>query len=393
MKRPESPLWFRLARRRSAAFTVLAISVLALVVAGCGSSGSSTSESTSGGGENTSSSGGGEESGGEQLKIAWLYYGPKEDKGWSTALSAAEAAVGEAFPENVENVNAENVPYSDQVTQITEQFITQGANVVVDAGGFGELFTKACAKYPDVKCIEVSPQGQLPPNTLGWSPQYWAAEYVAGVAAGLSTESGTTGYIMPYELPLAKGPMNSFALGCQSTDPQCKTRFVITNDYYNPPKENQAANTLIDAGSDVIRAWLNDQAFCTAAEGRNVKAIGEFTDAAAACPQSTITSVTMNFAPFFEEEVQAMIDGTFEAEPLKILPVEGVIELGEWGPGVSDEVKTKTEQALEELGSGKLNPWTGPIKDDSGQVKVPKGETLSQKFIYNEWDWYVNGIQ
>lgn len=385
MKHPEAPLWFGTARRRGTALAALGLAAVALALAGCGSS--SSSSSTTGGG------GGGGEGSGKHLKIAWLYYGPKQDKGWSTALSAAEEAVGEKFAGEVENVNAENVPYSDQVTQIAEQFMAQGAEVIVDTGGFGELFTKACATHPEVSCIEVSPQGKIPSNTLGWSPQYWAAEYVAGVAAGLTSESGTTGYVMPYEVPLAKGPMNSFALGCQSTNPGCTTRFVVTNDYYNPPKENQAANTLIDAGSDVIRAWLNDQAFCTAAEGRGVKAIGEFTDASEACPKSTITSVTMNFAPFFEEQVEALLAGTFKPEQLKILPVEGVIGLGKWGPGIPNSTKEKTEAALEELASGKLNPWTGPITDQNGQVKVPKGETLSQKFIYNEWDWFVKGIQ
>jgi basic membrane protein A and related proteins len=143
----------------------------------------------------------------------------------------------------------------------------------------------------------------------------------------------------------------------------------------------------------VIRAWLNDQAFCTTAEGRGVRAIGEFTDASSECPKSTVTSLTMNFAPFFEETVGDILEGNFKPEQLKILPVKGVIEIGEWGPEVSNETKQQTEQALEELGSGKLYPWEGPIEDQNGQVKVKKGEKLSQKFIYNEWEWFVNGVQ
>lgn len=386
MKRVFGSPSFTARRGRRAIAAALLVCLGALALAACGSS-----ESSSGGSSSGSSGGGG--GGDSHLKIAWLYYGPKEDKGWSTAISAAEEAVAEKFGDQVENVNAENVPYSDQVAQIAEQFMTQGANVIVDAGGFGELFTKACAAHPEVTCVEVSPQGKLPSNTLGWTPQYWAAEYIAGVAAGLTTKSDTAGYVMPYEVPLAKGPINSFALGCQKENPSCETRFVVTNDYYNPPKENQATNTLVDAGSDVIRAWLNDQAFCTTAEGRNVKAIGEFTDASVECPQSTVTSVTMDFAPFFEEEVGKLLDGSFKAVPLKVLPVEGVLGLGKWGPGIPADVKQKTEAALDELASGKLNPWTGPIKDQNGQVKVPSGEELSQKFIYNEWDWYVDGIK
>lgn len=373
---------------KGAVFLALSI-VLAVAVAACGGGGSSSGGSTGGGG------GGGEEEGGggEHLKIAWIYSGPKQDGGWSEAISRGEEAVEEKFGSKVENLDAESVPYSDQVTQVAEQFIAQGANIIMDTNGYGELFTKACEAHPEVTCIQVSPQGQLPENTLGWSPQFWSSEYIAGMAAGLATESNTVGYVMPYEVPLAKGPMNSFAMGCLASNPSCNTRFVVTNDYYNPPKENQAANTLIDAGADVIRAWLNDQAFCTTAEGRGVRAVGEFTDLSTKCPKSAVTTLTMNFAPFFTEQVEAVFNGTFKQENLHILPVKGVIELGEWGPGISTADKQKVETALEELGNGKLYPWTGPISDQEGQVKIPSGKKLTEKFIYNEWEWLVEGIQ
>jgi basic membrane protein A len=207
------------------------------------------------------------------------------------------------------------------------------------------------------------------------------------------SQTGTVGFLLPYETALAKGPLNSFALGCQSTKSGCKVRFVVTNDFYNPPKENQAANTLIDAKADVLRSWMNDQAYCTTAEGRNANAIGMFTDAAAQCPKSTITSIVMTFAPFFTEEVQAILDGSFKGVSLKILPVDGILSLGKWGPKVPASVKQKTEAVFGGIASGKLNPWTGPIDDQAGRVRVPQGKALTQKFIFNEWSWLVHGIQ
>ena len=35
----------------------------------------------------------------------------------------------------------------------------------------------------------------------------------------------------------------------------------------------------------------------------------------------------------------------------------------------------------------------GPIKDNTGKVRVPAGEELSDEFLYGEWEWYVDGIQ
>jgi hypothetical protein len=66
--------------------------------------------------------------------------------------------------------------------------------------------------------------------------------------------------------------------------------------------------------------------------------------------------------------------------------------LEDWGPNVSPDVRTKVEQIFDDLASGAKNPFVGPIKDTTGAVKVPEGETLSDDFLYGGWKWYVDGI-
>jgi basic membrane protein A len=326
------------------------------------------------------------------LKVVWLYYGPKQDKGWNSTNAAAEAQVAATYGKRVANVDAVNVPFSNQATQIAEQEVAQGAGVLVDFSGFGSLVTKVCTAHKEIKCLEVAPQGPMPPNTVGWTPQYWAAEYVAGVAAGSETRSNTTGYILPYQIPLAYGPLNSFTLGCRSVDPRCVVRTEVTNNYYNPPVEAQAANTLIDAHADVLRAWLNDQAFCVVAQKHGVKAVGEFFDASAQCPTSIITTVTMNFSKFYVAEIGGILSGQFHHANFIVLPVESSIGLGRFGSFVSAQARNRVRTTLARLASGKLNPWSGPISDTKGAVRVPRGKKLSPVFIYGKWNWFVSGV-
>jgi basic membrane protein A len=326
------------------------------------------------------------------LKVVWLYYGPKQDKGWNSTNAAAEAKVAEVYGKRVTNVDAVNVPFSNQATQIAKQELVQGADVLVDFSGFGPLVTKLCAAHKEIKCIEVAPQGPMPSNTVGWSPHYWAAEYIAGVAAGSMTKSHTTGYILPYQIPLAYGPLNSFALGCRSVNAKCIVRTEVTNNYYDPPAETQAARTLLDAHADVLRAWLNDQAFCVAAQKRGVKAVGEFFDASAQCPKSIITTVTMNFSNFYVRQIGDILNDRFHHANFIVLPVKSSIGLGRFGSFVSPQVRSTVRATLSKLSSGKLNPWKGPISDSKGKLRVPRGKRLSLPFIYGKWKWFVAGV-
>jgi basic membrane protein A len=326
------------------------------------------------------------------LKIVWLYYGPKVDKGWNSTNALAADKVAATYGNRVKNVDAVNVPFSNQATQIAQQEVAQGAKVLVDFSGFGPLVTKVCAQHPEINCIEVAPQGPMPPNTVGWTPHYWAAEYVAGVAAGSETKTNTTGYILPYQIPLAYGPLNSFALGCRSVNPKCIVRTEVTNNYYNPPVEDHAASTLLNAHADVLRGWLNDQAFCIAAQKRGVKAVGEFYDTSKQCPRASITTVLMNFNKFYVGQIGSILNHRFKHANFIVLSVRDSIALGKFGSFVPQKVRARVQTTLAKLASGKLYPWTGPIRSSNGALRVPPGKRLSYAFIYGKWKWFVAGV-
>ena len=207
-----------------------------------------------------------------------------------------------------------------------------------------------------MKCLEVSPQGPQPSNTLGWAPSYWVADYIAGVAAGLMTKSGTVGYILPYKTPLGISPLNSFALGCQSTHKGCTVRVVVVNDYFNPPVTTRAANTLMDAGADVIRGWNNDPSWCNAAQKRGKLAIGTWSDASSQCPKAIITSTVHNFSKFYVDQLKKLENGTWKHQDRVILKPADYLTLGKWGPSVPAKVRTQIEQVYRNVLSGTTIP-------------------------------------
>jgi basic membrane protein A and related proteins len=365
--------------RRAAIFAALPLA--ALVLASCGSS---SSDSTSGGGGGLA-----------DINSGWVWYGPIQDTGWNVANNAGKDAVADSLGDSVTINDADNVPYTDEAAPVFEQFVTsQGANVLVDTVGYGDIFTGVCDKHPDIYCIQTAPFTKLGKNTTGWFPKLWMIEYTAGVAAGLTTKTNTVGYVLGYKLPLIIGAADAFTMGCRSVNPDCEVKTVVTNDYYNPPKTSQAVSTLLDANSDVIRSYTDDQGYCQVLKDKgDAVAIGEFWTNGESCGENALVSTVWDFNTYYTDQFEAIQNGDFVSKQLEFLDPNTSFKLEDWGPNVSDDVQSQVEQTLSDLASGAKNPFVGPIKDNTGKVRVPAGEKLSDQFLYGQWDWYVEGIQ
>ncbi len=360
---------------------LLAAVPLAILVGACGSSGS-----------DSSSGGGGK--GVDPITAGWVWYGPIQDTGWNVANQAGQQAAGDALGDSLTNLDADNVPYTDEATPVFEQFVTtQNANVLVDSVGYGEIFTDVCNDHPDIYCIQTAPFTKLGANTTGWFPKLWVIEYTAGVAAGLSTKTNTVGYVLGYKLPLITGAANAFTLGCKSVNPACEVRTVVTNDYYNPPKTSSAVSTLLDANADVIRSYTDDQGYCQAVKDHaGALAIGEFWTNGDACGDSALVSTVWDFSQYYTDQFEAIKNGDFVSKQIEYLDPTTSFKLEDWGPNVDQDVQDQVQQTLDDLASGAENPFVGPIKDNTGKVRVPAGEQLTNDFLYGGWDWYVDGI-
>ncbi|MFN8161746.1 MAG: BMP family ABC transporter substrate-binding protein [Solirubrobacterales bacterium] len=352
-----------------------------LLFAGCGTSGTSTSGGGGGGGV-------------KDIKSAWVWYGPIDDGGWNVANQAGQKAAEDALGNSLQVENSDNVPYTDAAGQVFEQYITtSGSNVLVDTVGLADIFTSVCNQHPDVYCIQTAPTTKLGKNTTGWFPKLWMIEYTAGVAAGLETKDNTVGYVLGYHIPLIIGAANAFTMGCKSVNAQCKVRIVVTNDYFNPPKTASAVSTLLDSNADVVRSYTDDQGYCQAVKDHpGALAIGEFWTNGDQCGDSALVSTVWDFEDYYTKEMKAIQSGDFVSSQLEWLDPKTSFSLRDWGPKVSKGVQDKIQQTLDDLASGKLNPFVGPIKDTSGAVRVPPGKKLSNNFLYSGWKWYVDGI-
>jgi basic membrane protein A and related proteins len=373
----------------TAVLTALAIGAAGLVAA-CGSSGSSNSNSTGSGSTSSSSS---SSSSVKQLKVLWTYTGPKNDGGYNTSQEVVMNYMN-TLP-GVHAYGIYNMPYSSQSTQIINQAITGGANVVVDTIGLGTLLTTACKQAPQVYCYSGGDAGPQPSNSVSWWPADWNLAYAGGAAAGLMTKTNTVGVVAPSKIPIAIQDINNYALGCQSVNPKCSVRVIFINNYYDPPADSQAATSLINAGADVIRNFIDDPGFCQVAAKHHVYAVGEFNDFASACPSSIITSTVWYSQAFFKQQVKDIQNGSFKGtgnNPI-FIPVTNSPDgphLGAFGSFVPANVKSKVMAVFQKLVNGQ-HLIAGPIYDQSGKLRIPAGQAPSDHFLFN-WNWFVKGV-
>jgi basic membrane protein A len=355
------------------------IALAAAVTVGCGSSTTSSSGGSSGGGD---------------LKVTWLYTGPKDDGGFNTSQEEIMEAMAEV--PGVETSGIYNIPYSQQASSIVKQAIAGGANVIVDTLGLAEILTEVCEQAPEVNCYASADPSPVPENSVAYFPEDQQLGFMAGIAAGKTTKTNKVGMIGSYDVPLIRAAVNAYALGCQSVNPACTVQAVYLNSYFDPSKDTQASESLINSGVDVIRNWMDDPSFCQVAERRGVWAVGNFFDFSSTCPKSIVTSTLWDMTNYFKEQAEVIQDGKFESTGVKthfiaVADEKGAPRLGEFGDFVSPELKTELEKVQGEMAGGKQF-IVGPVEDTSGKVRLQAGKTFPLQDFLSAFDWYVKGV-
>jgi simple sugar transport system substrate-binding protein len=71
---------------------------------------------------------------------------------------------------------------------------------------------------------------------------------------------------------------------------------------------------------------------------------------------------------------------------------EGMVKMSPLNASVPKDVAKVFEEKKAALESGKLKPFQGPLKDQSGAIKVPAGSDLPFKSVLSI-NWYVQGVE
>jgi simple sugar transport system substrate-binding protein len=330
----------------------------------------------------------------EPLKIAFAYVGPVGDGGWTFAHDNGRKAVEKEFGDKVVTSYVEKVPESADAERVMRDMVAQGNKLIFGTTfGYMEPMLKVAADNPDVK-FEHATGYKSAPNLRAYDSRTYEGAYMAGVIAGKMTKTNTLGVVGSIPIPEVVRNINSFTLGAQSTNPKIKTKVVWVGDWFNPPKETEAATSLINSGADVLMQNTDSPAVLKTAESMGKRAFGWDSDMTAYGPKAHLGSAVIDWAPYYISTVREMLEGKWKTSPTKIWwgVKEGAIDFVSVAADVPEDAKKKMEEVKAGLKDGSFAIWKGPITDNTGKEVLAKDKVADDEFL-GGINWYVKGVE
>jgi basic membrane protein A len=326
------------------------------------------------------------------IKAAWIYVGPHNDGGWSQAHDNGRLWVQKALGKNVVTTYKENVPEGPQASQVIESLIRDG-NKIIFATSFGymDAMVAAAKKHPDVY-FEHATGYKTSKNFANYFGAGEDAIYLSGMAAGAATKKGVIGYIVPFPIPEVIRHANAFALGAQATHPGAKIKLVWTKAWLDPAKERRAAESLVAAGADVLGQNVDTPTAGQYAQSKGIPWIGYDSNSQKFAKTSWLTAAVYNWGPYYLKRVKAAANGTWKTGSYYGSMADGFTGLAPYGPKVSAKTKAAIAAKKKAIIAGTFYEFQGPLYDQAGKLRVPKGKKMSLGEILS-MDWLVKGVE
>lgn len=373
-------------------FWKIAASVAAasLVAAACGG-GSSSSDTTSAPKSN--------------LKAAVVYLGVPNDKGWTyqhdQGILDLEKELG------IEVKRVENIADNADSEATFEQLAADGYKLIFATSfGYGAPMARVAVKHPDV-CFqwatgakflltkagggEFADFAAVPTNLGTYFGAAEEARYLSGIAAGKATKNGKIGYVAAFPIPEVLRGINAFTLGARSVNPDATVQVTWTKTWFNPTTEKQAAESLLNAGVDVIAQHQDTTAPGLAADAVGAKWVGYNSDVKEAAPKAWLTAPTWNWGPHYIDVAKKVDAGTCPNDEYYGTMADGTVTLASFGDSVDADTQALINTKKDEIIAGTFAPFTGPLKNQAGKQILADGEKAELGSLLS-MDFFVEGV-
>ena len=296
------------------------------------------------------------------------------------------------FGDKVKTTYVENVSEGPDAERVIRRLAKDGNDIIFTTSfGFMNPTLKVAKRFPKVK-FEHATGYKTAPNMANYNARFYEGRAVCGTIAGHMSKTASAGYIASFPIPEVVMGINAFTLAAQKVNPDFKTKVLWVSSWYDPAKEADAAKALFDQGADIIAQHTDSPAALQAAEQRGLSAFGQGWDMSSFAPHAHLTAIQDNWAPYYIDRVQKVMDGKWKTSSTWWGMKEGVVKITPF----NKRIPAKVQEAARAVEAGIIDntghPFTGPIFDQSGKQRVaagqvvPDGELLSMK-------WYVKGVQ
>lgn len=381
--------------------SILLAGAMVLSLAACGGdTGTSTSEPASastGTSESASATGGIPK---DEIKVGVIHLSdPAEGSGYTythdQGIIGMQQNLGLRDDQIVRKISVDDTDAAAVETAITE-CVEEGCNIIfATSWGYMDTCEALAEEFPDVIFSHGTGYKSNGTNFNNYFGRIYQARYLSGIIAGMKTETNKIGYVaaMGQENGEVTSGCNAFAMGVASVNPDAEVYVSVTNSWFDPEGEKQAAERLIAEGCDVIGQHCDTPNPQTAAEEHGVWGVGYNSDMTKDAPGATLTSVMWDWSVYYTKAVQNVIDGTWVAgEKVDNYfgdMADGLVTLGEFNSDlVTDEMIAKVEEVKAQIVSGEWDVFDGAteIMDNEGNAHTLEGAD------YGSCNWYYENV-
>lgn len=325
------------------------------------------------------------------LKIGFIYVGPIGDHGWNFQHDQARLAVEKKYAGQVKTTYVENVPESADAQRVLTQLAKSGHELIF-ATSFGYMnpVAKTARGFSKTR-FEHANGYKRGPNLSTYQAKTFEALYAAGFLAARMSKSGKVGYLATFPIPSVIRDINATQLGMQRADPKARLEVIWLNTWYDPVKESDATNLLLDKGIDVVLQHTDSTAPTQVCQKRGAYSIGLSSDMSAYGPDAHLTAVITDWQSYYLKRTREVLDGRWQSGNYWGGIAENTVYLSPLNPVIPEQIKTEVAAIIQGLKDHSIDPFAGPLKDRHGRLRIPAGNTASIEEV-GKMDWLVEGV-
>jgi len=326
---------------------------------------------------------------GVPVKAAFVYVSPVGDAGWTLAHDRGRKVI-DKLP-YVETAYTEAVPEGAEAERTISQYVRQGYNLIFTTSfGYMDPTINVAKRNPDVVFMHCS--GFKTAENVGtYFGRMYQPRYLSGIVGGRMTTANKLGYVAAHPIPEVIRGINAFARGVRSVNPDATVHVVWTQTWYDPAKEREAAESLLDTGCDVIAQHQDTPGPQQAAQKRGKYSIGYNSDMSSFAPEAHLTAPIWNWGIIYKKVAQEVHNGTWTSYQYWGGLDDGVVALAPFGEMVPQDVREEVKEAKAKIISGGWDVFHGPVKNKDGEVTVAAGETMSDPDMLG-MSYFVEGV-
>lgn len=325
-------------------------------------------------------------------KIAFIYAASVQDGGWNEAFDEARVKLEKSLGAPI--AFSESIPEeATAIRDAVDLYVERGFNIIVGTGyGYSDGILQAANDHPDVAFLNAAGITNNGTNLESFYARTYEGWYLAGVIAGSMTDSGKLGMLAGFPIGLVNWDINAFIRGVRASSPDAEVIGAFTNSWWDPVKEGQLAEAMVQEGADVIATDLSAASALNAAEETDNYSVGFQLDMSKHAPKGHLVSVVFTWEQFLEPTIRGIIDGTWEPSEWGAFPGMdfGVVDLDGIHADVPQSVLDRIAETRATMADGSFSPFDGPVIRQDGSTAIPEGERISDEALW-AMNYFVEG--